>query len=350
MCLFDRPKIAELPEPEQRATISVFDPSSQTLLMHFAEEYSEAVTSAELLKSIDNGEAVIPGTVEDLLISNAKKASEQFATLAASWRNVQEGVDDGEALWFTQALTIYSQLSYAERVLSPIVKAGEIVDTARTAENGWDDEDVQSMIYAIAGDASCGAGASELRDALRSTGLEATDELVDLDAELRVALPAYASAIDAVLCSASAADSENADFIATWSPSDADELSALLESATELPASPPRLRIIARVSDDGRIEHAVEFDSGEQIMPDVRYLSADASAGIWYTSSVVELDEEPIGKIRTRRLNDGRLEVGFVNTGGHVTLPDIRHLPAEMPQGVWLRSGQIEVPAETTLE
>ena len=348
--LFDRPKIAELPEPEERATISVFDPSSQTLLMHFAEEYSEAVTSAGLLESIDNGEVVNPATVEDLLISNAEKASEQFATLAASWRNVQEGVDDGEALWFTQALTIHSQLSYAERVLSPIVKAGEIVDAARTAENGWDDEDVQSMAEEIAGDASCGAGASELSAALRSAGLEATDELVDLDAELRVALPAYASAIDAVLCSASAADSENADFIATWSPSDAEELSALLESATELPASPRRLRIIARISDDGRIEHAVEFDGGEQVMPDVRYLSANASVGIWHTSSVVELDEEPIGKIRTRRLNDGRLEVGFVNTGGQVTLPEIRYFPAEMPQGVWLRSGMIEVPSETTLE
>ncbi len=348
--LFDRPKIAELPEPEEHATISVFDPSSQTLLMKFAEGYSEAVAAAGLIESIDNGEAISPVAVEDLLISNSKKASEQFATLAASWRNVQEGVVDGEALWFTQALTIHSQLSYGERVLAPTVKAGEIVDAARAAEVGWDDEDVQSMVEDIGGDASCGAGASELGAALRSTGLESADEFVDLDAELRVALPVYGSAIDAVLCSASVADNENADFIATWSPSDAEELSALLESSTELPASPPRLRVIARGSDDGRIELAVEFEDGERVMPDVRYLSADASVGIWHTSSVVELDEELIGKIRTRRLDDGRLEVGFVNTGGHVTLPDIRYLPSEMPQGVWIRSGLIEVPAETTLE
>lgn len=348
--LFDRPKIAALTEPEERATVSVFDPSSQTLLMKFAEEYSEAVAAAGLLESVDNGEAVNPVAVEDLLISNAKKASEQFATLAASWRNIQESVGDGEALWFTQALTIHSQLSYAERVLSPTVKAGEIVDAARVAEDGWDDEDVQSMVEDIAGDVSCRAGVSELSDALRSAGIESADELVDLDAELRVALPMYGYAIDSVVCSASAADRENSDLIATWSPSDNAELSALLESATELPALPPRLRIIARVSDDGRIEHAVEFDSGEQVMPDVRYLSADASVGIWHTSSVVELDEDSIGKIRTRRLEDGRLEVGFVNTGGQVILPDIRYLPAEMPQGVWLRSGMIEVPSETTLE
>ncbi len=348
--LFDRPKIAGLPEPEGRATISVFDPSSQTLLMRFAGEYSEAVAVSGLPESVNNGEAVNPVTVEELLVSNAENASEQFATLAASWRHIQEGVGDGQALWFSQALTIHSQLSYAERVVAPMVKAGEIVDAARASEDGWDDEDVQSMVDAISGDASCGAGASELGAALRSVGLNSADELVDLDAELRVALPLYGSAIDAVLCSASAADRENADFIATWSPSDAAELSALLDPATELPASPPRLRVIARLLDDGRIEHGVEFDGGEQVMPDVRHLSADASVGIWHTSSVVELGEEPIGKIRTRRLEDGRLEVGFVNNGGHVILPDIRYLPAEMPQGVWFRSGQIEVPAETTLE
>ncbi len=348
--LFDRPKIAALTEPEEQATISVFDPSSQTLLMKFAEGYSEAVAASGLLEAVENGEAVNPVTVEDLLISNAENASEQFATLAASWRHIQEGVGDGEALWFTQALTIHSQLSYAERVVEPMVKAGEIVDAARVTEDGWDDEDVQSMVGAIAGDASCGAGASELGAALRSVGLDSADELVDVDGELRVALPLYGFATDAVLCPASAADSENADFIATWSPSDAEELNALLESATELPTSPPRLRVIARLSDDGRIEHAVEFDGGDQVMPDVRYLSSDASIGIWHTSSVVEVDEVPIGKIQTRRLEDGRIEVGFVNTGGQVILPDIRYLPAEMPQGIWLRSGQIEVPEETTLE
>lgn len=348
--LFDRPKIAALTEPEERVTVSVFDPSSQTLLMKFAEGYSEAVAASGLLEAVENGEAVNPVTVEDLLISNAETASEQFATLAASWRHIQEGVDDGEALWFTQALTIHSQLSYAERVVAPMVKAGEIVDAARAAEDGWDDEDVQSMVGDIAGDASCGAGASELGAALRSAGLDSADELVDLNAELRVALPLYGFATNAVLCSASAADGENADFIATWSPSDAAELNALLESATELPASPPRLRIIARLADDERIEHGVEFEGGDQVMPDVRYLSSDASVGIWYTSSIVELDDESIGKIRTRRLEDGRLEVGFVNTGGQVILPDIRYLPAEMPLGIWLRSGQIEVPEETTLE
>ena len=309
--LFDRPTIAALPETEERATVSVFDPSSQTLLMKFAEGYSEAVAASGLLEAVDNGGAVNPVTVEDLLINNAENASEQFATLAASWRHIQEGIGDDEALWFTQALTIHSQLSYAERVVAPMVKAGEIVDAARAAEDGWDDEDVQSMVGDITGDASCGAGASELGAALRSVGLDSADELVDLDAELRVALPLYGSAIDAVLCSASAADSENADFMATWSPPDAAELSALLDPATELPASPPRLRVIARLLDDGRIEHGVEFDGGEQVMPDVRHLSADASVGIWHTSSVVELDEEPIGKIRTRRLEDGQLEVGF---------------------------------------
>ena len=348
--LFDRPRIAALPEPEERVAISVFDPSSQTLLMKFAEEYSESLTAAGLPETVRNGEAVNPVIVGDLLIANAQMASEQFATLAASWRQIQEGVGDGEALWFTQALTIHSQLSHSERVLAPMVKAGEVVDAARAAENGWDDEDVQSMVDAIVEDASCRAGASELGAALRSAGIESAGELVDLDAELRVALPLYGFATDAVLCSALAADGENFDLIATWSPSDHAELSALLEPVTELAPSPPRLRILARLSDDGRIEHAVEFADGQQVLPDVRYLSADARTGTWHTSSVVELEGDSIGKIRTRRLPDGRLELGFVNTGGQVTLPDIRYLPVEMPQGVWIRSSQIEIPAEATLE
>ncbi len=348
--LFDRPKIAALPEPEERATISVFDPSSQTLLMKFAEEYSEAVTAVGLLESVDNGEAINPVTVEGLLIDSAENASEQFATLAALWRHIQEGINDGEALWFTQALTIHSQLSFAERVLAPTVETGEIVDAARAAADGWDDEDVQSMVDAIAADASCGAGAPELSAALRSAGVESAGELVDLGAELRVALPMYGFATDAVLCPASAADLETSDFIATWSPSDVAELSALLAPATEPAPSPPRLRIIARLPDDGRIEHAVEFDEGQQVSHDVRYLTADARVGICHTSSIVELEEDSIGKTRTRRLRDGRLELGSVNTGGQVILPDIRYLPTEMPQGVWVRSGQIEVPTETKLE
>ena len=123
-----------------------------------------------------------------------------------------------------------------------------------------------------------------------------------------------------------------------------------LEPAFQSPAATaPRLRIIARLAEDGRIEHGVEFSGGEQVMPDVRYLAGDATPGVWHTSSDVEMDESSIGKIRTRRLGDGRVELGFVNTGGEAISPEIRFLSADLASGIWIRSSEIEVPAETTL-
>ena len=126
-------------------------------------------------------------------------------------------------------------------------------------------------------------------------------------------------------------------------------MKALLEPVSEPAATLPRLRIIARLVDDGRIEHGVEFSDGEQVMPDVRYLAGDATPGVWHTSSYVELDENPIGKVRTRRLGDGRVELGLVNTGGEAISPEIRFLSADLASGIWIRSSEIEVPAETTL-
>ena len=71
----------------------------------------------------------------------------------------------------------------------------------------------------------------------------------------------------------------------------------------------------------------------------------------WMVSSAVEVDGNPIGQIRTRRLADGRVELGFRNADGDPIAPDIRYLPADIPVGVWLRSSEIEVPpAELALE
>ena len=85
-------------------------------------------------------------------------------------------------------------------------------------------------------------------------------------------------------------------------------------------------------------------------MPEIRFLSADAATGVWHASSDVLVDEISIGKIRTRRLADGRIELGFVNTGGEVILPDIRYVPAEISKALWIRSSEIEIPLENSLE
>ena len=51
-----------------------------------------------------------------------------------------------------------------------------------------------------------------------------------------------------------------------------------------------------------------------------------------------------IGTIRTRRLADGRFELGFRSAAGEAIEPEVRYLPADMPVNVWLRTGEIEVP------
>lgn len=347
--IFDRAALADLPESDEMATVSVFDPSSQTLSIEFAEHFAEAIASSDLDDRFADGIATEPQSVEDLLLSNADLAAAQYATVASSWQRISDGVASGQALWYSEAKSVHSQLAYAERVIAPMVTAGEIVKAAREAEDGWDDEDVESMVDEYSGDASCRGVGSALRESLESAGVSDVDELMKLDTELRAASSIYGLAINAVLCAMMGADGDNGRFLALLSPADSEELDALLEPASEPGSKAPRLRIIARLAEDGRIEHGVEFSDGEEVLPDVRYLAADASVGVWHTSSAVELDESAIGKIRTRRLDDGRVELGFVSTGGEVISPDIRYLSADVAAGVWIRSSEIEVPPETTL-
>ena len=347
--IFDREAIADLPESDELATVSVFDPSSQTLSIGFAKQFNEAIADSGLDDRFANGIAADPGSVEDLLLSSADLASAQYASVASSWRRIADGVASGNALWYSEAKSVHSQLAYAERVIAPIVEAGVIVSAAREAVDGWDDEDVQSMVDEFSGEGSCRGTVSALRESLESAGVRNVDALMKLDTELRAASPVYGMAVDAVLCATMGADDDNSRFLALLSPMDSTELNALLEPVSEPASTAPRLRVIARLAEDGRIEHGVEFSGGEQVLPDVRYLASNASVGVWHTSSDVELDESPIGKIRTRRLGDDRVELGFVNAGGEAISPEVRFLPADLAEGVWIRSSEIEVPAETTL-
>ena len=133
-----------------------------------------------------------------------------------------------------------------------------------------------------------------------------------------------------------------------------DDSRALLEMfdiAPPAPAAPApyKLRILSRLGEDGQIEHGVEMSDGEQIFPETRYLPADAEVDEWVESSevLVEVDEEEeegIGHIRSRRLEDGRVEVGYVTVSGREVEPRVRYLPSEMPVGVWFRSGNVTAP------
>ncbi len=51
-----------------------------------------------------------------------------------------------------------------------------------------------------------------------------------------------------------------------------------------------------------------------------------------------------IGKIRVRRLADGRVELGFRAAAGEQIVPNIRYVPADPPAGVWFRTSEVTVP------
>ena len=63
------------------------------------------------------------------------------------------------------------------------------------------------------------------------------------------------------------------------------------------------------------------------------------------------MDDTPIGGIQTRRLDDGRAELGSMDADGGIVTPELRHLSADMdmPSVVWLRSAEIEVTKEPVL-
>ena len=349
--LFERPEIAALPVTGTSAPAEVEDPTSSALLARFADRYTSEIESSGLPGALAAQEALSPTAIEDLILGTAGSASAEYVALAASWSALQESVDGGESLSFSEAFALYSELAYAERVVSPIAEAGRVVEAARAAGSGWQDAGVQELVDELAQRTTCRPG-SGLREVLSDS--EDLDAMLRLDAEMRAALPAYGPAVDAVLCAVAGADGDNSLFLEGLGIDDSSEILELFgheqPSVTPAPEPPHRLRIIARLNEDGRIEHGVELSNGEQVFPTRRHLAADAPASEWQTSSDVEVDETPIGRIRTRRLDDGRVELGFMDAGGGIVTPEIRYLSADMPSGVWLRSAEIEVTKEPVLE
>ena len=250
-------------------------------------------------------------------------------------------------------MVLHSQFAYAERVLSPAVAAGEAVEAARAADSGWNDPDVRDMVDDITDRTACGNRAADLQSVFEDAGTTDFAGLARLDAEIRAASPIFGLRNDAVLCAVREADGENMRFLQGLAIADSDELLEALgyPQAMEPPAAPPhRLRIIARMAEDGRIEHGIELASGVQMVPSKRYLPTNSPAGEWRVSSDVTANNDPIGRIQSRRLADGRVEVAFVTASGETITPDPRFLNANLPAGVWLRSGEFSVPSGQSLE
>ncbi|MCY3663773.1 MAG: hypothetical protein OXH28_13270 [bacterium] len=352
--VFERAALAGLDGGDEALVTPVValpaDPSSGSILETFGTAYAALVGSSEPAGSVAAGEAINPVAAEELVLAVAARASGRFASLSASWSALLERLEGGEALSLGDALSFQSELAYAEAVVAPAAMAGRIVEAAREAGTGWADPDVRAMIAELG---SCRGGGVDLAAALAAAAQDAVDELVVLDTEMRAALPVWGPTVDGILCAAAAADGANYRFLERLALEESEELLELLLPEEEPIEEDPeprtyRLRVIARLGTDGRVEHGVEFVGGFQILPDVRYLRADAPAGEWRESSDVLLGDEVLGRVRSRRLADGRIEMGFV-TGGEEHQLDIRYLPSDLPEDVWFRSSEIEVTSAPAL-
>ncbi len=347
--VFERPGIAALSEGARPARVTVEDLSTDALLDAFANRYVSVVGASGMIDSLAAGEAINPITVEDAVLQAADAASSELAWMASSWRSLQERIDNGADLSFEEALKTHSQVAYAEGVAAAAVTAGEIVTAARNAELGWLDADVGKM---MADQAACNPGADALRYALETTDAASVDELLVLDAEMRASRPVHGLAVDGALCAVETARATNLRFLQRLGISDSRDLRNQLGLQTPPAPSPEshRLRIVARLGEDGRIEHGVELASGRQVLPPRRFLGVDTSVGSWHVSGDVEVGDGSIGKIRARHVAGGRIEVGYVGADGEVILPRLRYLPADLPVGVWLWSSEIEVPATILMD
>lgn len=347
--IFERPGLEALAGSDEPAAIDVPNASSSTLLRLFAEQYLEAIAIWGFDDVVANGEVINPVHVQELVLHVADKAAQQYAALSAGWTTIDEHVSGGGGLSFEDAFALQAELAYAERILAPIAAAGSIATQAGPGEMVPADE-----FDALARQASCRA--ASLGDAFEAAGVEDVEALLALDTELRANLDVFGLGSDAALCAIAGIDRENAAFLTRLGISDP-EIAAMnapdpapepvVEATPEAP-EPYRLRVIASLGADGRVEHGVEL-YGQRFLPPSRLLPADAPAGQWYASGEVEVEGHSIGVVRARRLADGRIELGFRDVNGDAVEPGIRFV-ADPPLGIFVRSSVIEVPRPEVAE
>ncbi len=347
--IFERPGLAGLAPSDQAEAIEVPNPSSSTLLKLFGEQYLEAIAIWGFDDVVANGEVINPVHVQELVLHVADKAAQQYAALSARWTTLEELVASGSGLPFEDAFALHAELTYAERILAPIAAAGSIATQAGPGEMVPADE-----FDALTRQASCRA--AFLGDAFEAAGVEDVEALLALDAELRANLDVFGLGSDAALCAVAGVDRENARFLQRLGIDDAGIAAMVAPArapqpvveATPVAPEPYRLRMIASLRGDGRVEHGVEL-YGQHFLPPSRLLPADAPAGQWYASGEVEVEGHSIGVVRARRLADGRIELGFRDVNGDAVEPGIRFV-ADPPLGIFVRSSVIEVPRPEVAE
>ena len=195
--IFDRPTIASLPVTSMQVPYSLASPSSNTLLKAFGNHYSDAVDETGLAEALSAGEAISPIAMEALTLNLAEAASAHYASLASSWSMLQQWIEGGERLSFTEAFALQSKIAYAESIISPAVTAGKIIRAARAADMGWEDPGVQEMVDSLSAEATCRNAGTALHSVLQSAGVADVDGLLAQDVEVHTALPVHGMAIDA---------------------------------------------------------------------------------------------------------------------------------------------------------
>ena len=349
--VFERPAIAELSEEADPERVNVANLSSSSLIRAFGQQYAASLSASGLLDGWLAREAIDPAAVEQIWLDAAGTGSSRYASMADNWRSLLDRAESRPALSFREARAVHAQVVYAESFVATAVAAGDIVAAARSAPQGWDDPDVRAMMAEQSG---CRPGGSALRDAFEAAGVDGIDELLALDAEMRLERPLHGLAVDRALCAAADADAVLSRFLERLSLDGSAELEEMLgltpPAAASATPEPHRLRIVVRLGDDGRLEHGVELAGGERILPPARFLPADATVGSWRVSGDVEVQGSTIGRIRARHVAGGRTEVGFIGADGEAITPRIAFLPADAPAAVWYRSSEIEVPAAMLLD
>ena len=352
--IFERPLIAALGEPGEAAgePVSLADLSRGTLLAEIGRLHADAVAASGLIEALTGDELFSAAPAENLLLGWAQAAADSYAPLAAAWTALQARVAEGDGLTLDEALAVHAQLTYAEGVVSPAVTAGAIIEATRDAADGEPPAVAQWMTADLSARAACGAGAAQQRAALAAAGVADTGALLALDDELRFALPLYRYATNAALCAAFGSSSSVARFMDQLGIDGSAEHLRLIPPppprppAPEAAPGPQRLRITVQLAEDGRLEHAVEFADGRTFVPRKRFLEVDAEVDRWKISTMIEQDGHPVGRIRARRLADGRVELGFRDANGVAIAPDMRFVPADLRPGEWMRSSEFVAPPQ----
>ena len=244
-------------------------------------------------------------------------------------RSIDEWTRLGSVISAQDAIASHAAVSLAAQVDARLVEAAALVLRKRNAADGWQDPDVAAALADYRSDIDCRVDRAAL-----SSG----------DAVLRHVSPVYAAMLDRAFCGITAA-AEDHDLILTGLGLEMNPLIPQPEAdlqAGRTPELPSVNWILARVHDDGRVEFGAELSNGEQVLPPGRMFPADPAREVWLHTEPVMLGENELGRIYARRLGTGVIEAAFVASGGTPTSAARWRLPADAAAGVWLFSGMIE--------